>query len=250
MPLVSQACAASDATNASIVAHAGEPIGEEVKFGNTTFYITGKQSNTAVLYLTDVFGIQLAENKLLADSFGRAGYLTIAPDMFGGKPAPVDLIDPGFNMTGFLYQNRPEVIDPILKSSVDFIRERFSVNNIVATGYCFGGRYAFRLLSEGRHVKAAFAAHPSLLEDGEIANITGPVSVAAAETDDAMPVERRHEIEEQLLKTEQTYSISLYSGTMHGFGVRANVSDPEQRFAKEAAFFQAVRWFDTWTSNK
>lgn len=35
MPLVSQACAASDATNASIVAHAGEPIGEEVKFGNS-----------------------------------------------------------------------------------------------------------------------------------------------------------------------------------------------------------------------
>uniref|UniRef100_A0A8H7TQ34 Zn(2)-C6 fungal-type domain-containing protein n=1 Tax=Bionectria ochroleuca TaxID=29856 RepID=A0A8H7TQ34_BIOOC len=224
MPLVSQACAASHATNASIVAHTGEPIGEEIKFGNTTFYITGKQSNTAVLYLTDVFGIQLAENKLHVR----------------GKPAPVDLIDPGFNMTGFLYQNRPEVIDPILKSSVEFIRERFSVNNIVATGYCFGGRYAFRLLSEGRHVKAAFAAHPSLLEDGEISNITGPVSVAAAETDDAMPVERRHEIEEQLLKTEQTYSMSLYSGTMHGFGVRANVSDPDQRFAKEAAFFQAA----------
>lgn len=83
-------------------------------------------------------------------------------------------------MTGFLYQNRPEVIDPILKSSVDFIREKLSVDNIVATGYCFGGRYAFRLLSEGHHVRAAFAAHPSLLEDEEIAKITGPVSVAAA----------------------------------------------------------------------
>jgi hypothetical protein len=27
-------------------------------------YITGKKSDTAVLYLTDVFGIQLAQNKL------------------------------------------------------------------------------------------------------------------------------------------------------------------------------------------
>ncbi|VUC29391.1 unnamed protein product [Clonostachys rosea] len=248
MPLVSQACAASHGTDASIIAHSGEPVGKEIISGNTTFYVTGKQSRTAVLYLTDVFGIQLAENKLLADSFGRAGYLTIAPDMFGGKPAPVDLIDPNFNMTGFLYQNRPEVIDPILKASVDFIREKFAVSNIVATGYCFGGRYTFRLLSEGNHVKVGFAAHPSLLEDAEIASITGPVSVAAAETDDAMPAERRHGIEEQLLKTGQTYSMALYSGTMHGFGVRANVSDPVQRFAKEAAFFQAVRWFDAWAS--
>jgi hypothetical protein len=42
------------------------------------------------------------------------------------------------------------------------------------------------------------------------------------------------------------YQMSLYGGTSHGFAVRANVTDPEQKFAKETAFLQAVRWFDNW----
>lgn len=29
-----------------------------------TYYVTGKKTDTAVLYLTDVFGIQLNQNKL------------------------------------------------------------------------------------------------------------------------------------------------------------------------------------------
>jgi dienelactone hydrolase len=61
-----------------------------------------------------------------------------------------------------------------------------------------------------------------------------------------MSSERRHAIEEQLQTTGQPYSLALYSGTQHGFGVRANISDLEQKFGKEQAFFQAVRWFDTW----
>ncbi|KLU84473.1 hypothetical protein MAPG_03515 [Magnaporthiopsis poae ATCC 64411] len=40
--------------------------------------------------------------------------------------------------------------------------------------------------------------------------------------------------------------LALYSGVAHGFGVRVNLSDPEAGFAKEAAFAQAVRWFDYW----
>jgi hypothetical protein len=49
-----------------------------------------------------------------------------------------------------------------------------------------------------------------------------------------------------LANTSQPYQVNLYGGTSHGFGVRANVSDPEQKFGKEAAFYQAVRWFNVW----
>lgn len=66
------------------------------------------------------------------------------------------------------------------------------------------------------------------------------------ETDDLMPPERRHEIEAAIQATGEVYSVALYSGTEHGFGVRGNVSDPQQKFGKETAFFQAVRWFESW----
>ena len=40
------------------------------------------------------------------------------------------------------------------------------------------------------------------------------------------------------------YQMSLYSGVEHGFAVRADTSKPDNKFAKEAAFLQAVQWFD------
>ena len=67
----------------SAIAHSGKPVGKEVEhddsecggnapsrpcayliFRSVTLYVTGRKSDTAVLYLTDVFGIQLDENKL------------------------------------------------------------------------------------------------------------------------------------------------------------------------------------------
>lgn len=189
----------------------------------------------------------------------------MAPDLFNGTPAPGDIVGvPTFNITEFLYDHRPEIVDPLIEVAIDYLQRTHGVKKIVATGYCFGGRHAFRVLAEGRGVSAGFAAHPSLLEDDEITAIVGPASVAAAgkkctkhaasrckltcssETDSALPPERRHAITELLQGTDQAYSVALYSGTSHGFAVRANVSDPQQKFGKEEAFFQAVRWFDTW----
>ncbi|KAK3946831.1 Alpha/Beta hydrolase protein [Pseudoneurospora amorphoporcata] len=243
------ACPVSGDT--SILANTGTPV--------VTLYITrpplncsastsiSVHPNTAILYLTDVFGLALPENLLLADSFARAGYLTVAPDLFSGSPAPGDINVPGFNTTLFLSQHQPNVTDPIIASTISYIRSSLNVTRIGAVGYCFGGRYAFRFLDDtvppDERVDAAFTAHPSLLENEEILGIQGPVSVAAAENDDLVPPERRAEIEALLKQTGKEYMVSLYSGTNHGFAVRADVTDREQRFAKEGAFLHAVRWF-------
>ncbi|KAI1385910.1 alpha/beta-hydrolase [Hypoxylon trugodes] len=236
------------ATGASIIAHSGDPVGKEQVYNGINMYVTGNTSDTGVLYLTDVYGIQLLENKLLADSFGRAGYLTVAPDMFNGTPAAADINvpTPGFNAQGFIEDHAPNVTDPILATAIDFMRTELKVKKIVATGYCFGGRYAFRLLAEGKGASVGFAAHPSFLEDGEISAITGPASIAAADGDQMTPPERRTQVEALLLNTTHPYSYSLYGGVSHGFGVRANISDPKQKFGKEEAFFQAIRWFNAW----
>ncbi|KAI1413288.1 alpha/beta-hydrolase [Hypoxylon sp. FL1857] len=235
------------ATGASIIAHSGDPVGKEQVYNDINMYVTGNTSDTGVLYLTDVFGIQLLENKLLADSFGRAGYLTVAPDMFNGTPAAADINgQPGFDATDFLADHGPNVTDPILATAIEFMQTELGVKKVVATGYCFGGRYAFRLLAEGKGAAAGFAAHPSLLEDAEISAITGPASIAAADGDTMTPADRRSKIEALLLDTGIPYSLALYGGTQHGFGVRANISDPKQKFGKEEAFFQAIRWFNAW----
>ena len=211
-------------------------------------YITGpKKSKTAVLYLTDVFGIQLSQNKLLADSFGRAGFLTVMPDLFQGQPAPEDINGtPGFDLAQFLYDHRPEVTDPIIASTVNYMRSTLKVDKIAVTGYCFGGRYSFRVIAAGKGADVGFAAHPSLLETAEVQAITKPVSLACAQTDDLFPAARRHEVEDLIFASGQQASVATYGGTQHGFAVRANISDPRQKFGKEEAFVQAVSFFQKW----
>ncbi|GAP85138.2 putative dienelactone hydrolase [Rosellinia necatrix] len=231
----------------SVIAHSGDSVGKEVIHNDVTLYVTGEPSDKAVLYLTDIFGIQLLENRLLADSFGRAGYVVVAPDLFNGTPSTLDLdVMTPAQREVFLAAATPEETDALIAVAVDYLRDVLGVSKIAVTGYCFGGRYAFRWLAADRGLAAGFAAHPSNLLDAEITAIQGAAGVAAAETDGMMSPERRAQIETLLQTTSQAYSVSLYSGTSHGFGVRANVTDPRQKFGKEQAFFQAVRWFDTW----
>jgi len=56
----------------------------------------------------------------------------------------------------------------------------------------------------------------------------------------------RHAAEKIFQKKALPYQISLYGGVSHGFGVRGDMSNKTQKFAKEEAYLQAVRWFDTW----
>ncbi len=66
------------------------------------------------------------------------------------------------------------------------------------------------------------------------------------EVDEVFSAKNRHESEEILrdLKPKRPYQISLYSEVRHGFAVRGDLGIHSQRFAKEAAFHQAVVWFE------
>lgn len=70
------------------------------------------------------------------------------------------------------------------------------------------------------------------------------LTVEKTETDSIFPASKRHESEDILAKTGQPYQINLFSGVEHGFAVRADISKPSVKFAKEAAFTQAVAWFN------
>ncbi|KAK4201902.1 putative carboxymethylenebutenolidase, partial [Triangularia verruculosa] len=207
----------------------------------------------AILLLTDVFGLKLPENRLLADSFARAGYLTVVPDLFAGSPAPADINDPSnanFSIPEFLARHTPAVTDPIISSTISYIRSTLNINQIAAAGYCFGGKYAFRVINPANSTtgiggaNVAFAAHPSLLTDEEIAGITKPVAVAAADRDELLTAAQRANLERLLLEKGERYLVATYGQTPHGFAVRANYSVASEKFGKEGAFLQAVGWFD------
>lgn len=100
------------------------------------------------------------------------------------------------------------------------------------------------LRPEAGKIDVGYTAHPSFVDADELRDIKGPLAISAAETDDIFPTEKRHESETILKEVGQPYQINLYSGVVHGFAVRAELSNPVTKYAKESAFIQALQWFD------
>lgn len=232
------------------VRHDGEPTGTKTKVGKYDAYVAEpkgkKHDGVALLYIPDVIGIW-QNSQLMADDFAANGYYTLIIDVFNGDPLSLNRpADFDFMkwLTGGSDGKNPhtkEAVDPIVELALKHLKDQ-GFTKIGALGYCFGAKYVARHYKNG--IKVGYFAHPSFVDEDELAAITGPLSIAAAETDEIFPTEKRHKSEEILQKTGQPYQINLYSHVVHGFSVRCDLSKKPEKFAKEQAFYQAVQWFD------
>ncbi|KAL7781883.1 dienelactone hydrolase [Trichoderma afarasin] len=235
--------------------HEGEPTGQLITIeSNIQAYLATpgedkSHKEVAVLYLPDVIGIW-QNSKLMADSFAANGYTCLLLDTFHGDAVPLDKAHSGtFDFPSWFQKGSdgqhphvPATVDPIVLAGIKTLKE-MGFKKLGAVGYCFGAKYVIRNLKEGG-IDCGYIAHPSSVEEDELAAISGPLSIAAAEIDPVFPMEKRHKSEEILIKTKQPYQINLFSSVTHGFAVRCDLSVQTQRFAKEQAFLQAVSWFD------
>ncbi|KAJ5169867.1 Dienelactone hydrolase family protein [Penicillium coprophilum] len=227
--------------------HEGTPTGETKNINGVDTYIVYPKNNKtpekAILFLTDIFGI-FTNAQILADEYANNGYLTIIPDLFqGDKINPSDMATGKADLPAWLPNHQPANVEPVIDSTLKYIRETLGVKRVGAVGYCFGGKYVCRNLKPGQ-IDVGYTAHPSFISHEELSAIKGPFSIAAAEIDSIFTTQLRHESEEILIKAGQPWQINLFSGVSHGFGVRADLSDPKQKWAKEQAFCQAVAWFN------
>ncbi|KAK8054361.1 dienelactone hydrolase protein [Apiospora saccharicola] len=236
------------------VKHDGEPTGTLFKIGKYEAYLAtppagvAQAKDTAILYLPDVISIW-QNSKLMADQFAANGYLTLIIDLFNGDP--LDLNRTGdFDFMSWLTKgstgdnpHTPEAVDPIVVEAIKYLKQEKGIKKLGAVGYCFGAKYVARHYPE---ISVGYFAHPSFVDEEELAGFKGPLSIAAAETDEIFPADKRHRSEEILKEGGHPYQINLYSQTEHGFTVRCDITKKEQKFAKEQAFLQAVTWFNHW----
>lgn len=174
------------------------------------------------------------------------------PDLFHGDPVPLNKPD-DYDIMAWLKGppgHMPNRVDPVIEEVIKELRGKHGVKRLGAAGYCFGAKYVVRFAAEGKGVDVGYVAHPSFVETDELKAMAGPLSIAAAETDQIFPAEKRRESEDVLKDMKIPYQITLYSGVVHGFAVRAEIKDAEAKFAKEAAFEQAVVWFNHWLKQK
>ncbi|KAL5537020.1 hypothetical protein ACEPAF_843 [Sanghuangporus sanghuang] len=234
------------------VTHEGEPTGKIEGINGVQTYVafppTGKEydKTKAILYLTDVFGIQLANNRLLVDDFAKNGFQTYAPDLLNGDP--IVTMDGSFDRETWSSRHGPEQTRPTLDKAIAGLKER-GVNEFAAVGYCFGARYVFDLAFD-KEIKVAAVAHPSRLkvpEDLERIKTTGiPLLINSCEVDKQYPIESQ-KIGDDILgggKMEAgAYKRAYFAGCVHGFAVRGDLSNPQIKAGKEQAFANTVEWF-------
>ncbi|KAF3068362.1 Protein AIM2 [Daldinia childiae] len=235
------------------VKHEGTPTGVDINVGIHQAYLATPDPSTAkdaaILFIPDVISIW-QNSRLMADQYAANGYLTLIIDPFKGDALSLNRPD-GFDFVSWLSKgstgdnpHTKEAVDPIIEAAIQYLTIVKGFKKLGAVGYCFGAKYVARHFKNG--IQVGFMAHPSFVDEDELAGFKAPLSIAAAETDQIFPADKRHRSEEILAQGGLPYQINLYSQVVHGFSVRCDTSKKNERFAKEQAFLQAVTWFDNW----
>ncbi|PVI06423.1 alpha/beta-hydrolase [Periconia macrospinosa] len=204
-----------------------------------------------ILFVTDFYGIASINNRLLADKIALTNYRVVMPDLFNGDPVPMSMREgtPALNLTDWWARHPVSEIDAIVASTIVYIKESEiggDAQKLGAVGYCLGGKHVPRFMATGKGIDVGFIAHPANLTTDEVQAISGPISIAAGELDDLWTKPLRRGAIDILEAENSTYQQNLYSGALHGFGVRPNINVARERYAKEAAYVQAIELMDAW----
>ncbi|KAK5626520.1 hypothetical protein RRF57_002235 [Xylaria bambusicola] len=172
-----------------------EPTGADIKVGKHDAYLATPDpakahKDIAILYLPDVIGLW-QNSKLMADQFAANGYLTLIIDLFNGDP--VSLNPPaGFEIFKWLENgsdgktpHTKEHVDPIVVEAIKWLQTEKGIKKLGSVGYCFGAKYVARHFDNG--INVGYMAHPSFVDEDELRGFKGPLSIAAAETDQIFP---------------------------------------------------------------
>ncbi|KIJ65189.1 hypothetical protein HYDPIDRAFT_175207 [Hydnomerulius pinastri MD-312] len=235
------------------VTHEGTPTGKNEVIAGVKCYVATPTidypKDKVVLFLPDVFGIELVNAQLLADDFAKNGFKVVAVDYLNEDAIPSDAMNSGnFDLMAWLANHGADKTRPSLDKVIAALKEQ-GVTSFGSTGYCFGGRYTFDLAYDGV-IKAAVVAHPSLLkvpDDLEKFKGTGiPLLINSCTTDQQFPPESQA-LADKILgdgsASAPKYKREYFDGCTHGFAVRGDMKDPKVKAGKEGAFKATVEFF-------
>ncbi|GAA5902465.1 hypothetical protein JCM6882_002760 [Rhodosporidiobolus microsporus] len=225
--------------------HEGTPTGKVVELNGVKTYValpSGDYDKTkALLYLTDIFGIDLPNGLLLADSFAKNGLPVYMPDMPNGDPVEKAALQSGkTTLPEWFSRHGRDVTRPPINKVIAALKEQ-GVKEFAAIGYCWGARYVVDLILDDE-VKVGVVAHASLIEvpkDIEALDKKPvPFLWIMALQDYLLTPELQKQVKE-LLKDNKYHSFSDFDAA-HGFSNRGDPNDPKIRAEADRAFEESL----------
>lgn len=239
-----------------------------------------------IVVYSDIFGLPLPNNKLLCDAYAASGeYLVYLPDFFKGDPVALKVADimipvdaskqSSLSKYSGMLASAPSFVlwamrhkeGPTHQICVDFLeslrRATPRTRKIGMVGFCWGGRYAIRAGQESSMIDmdgvkvplidAVAVMHPSNLalpKDVEAPVV--PVTYGWGFEDFGVKIEQKGIVEGVHAKAKQAgrkvpeMEHRVYRPGRHGFAVRGNPDDPQEKACLVDSNKQILDWFDKW----
>ncbi|KAK6201242.1 dienelactone hydrolase [Scheffersomyces amazonensis] len=225
--------------------HEGESVGSLKTVAGLHSYVTGESfgNEKVIIILSDIFGLALKNNLLLADYLSSLGSIqVIIPDILGGDA--VESIEK-FDRTTFFGAHGPHVTTPIVNEFLTKFRAEYKPSKLFGIGYCFGAYFTIENLAEGGLLDAGAVAHPSMVSEVLVQNLAKPLLISSGEADAAFTPELR-ELTIKILseKKDVRWQLDLFQGAPHGYAVKGDLSQPNIKYAKEKTAADQIYWFN------
>ncbi|KAL1744446.1 dienelactone hydrolase [Schizophyllum fasciatum] len=205
-------------------------------------------STRAIVLLTDIFGLNLVNSKLMADRFSQELACDVwVPNLFISWWTWLKFMWILITRFPTMRRNKPAKASVRAERFIERIRGEYKYAGVGAVGYCYGGSVLYRIAAT-KHIESAVIAHPGKYRDEQLKAIRVPVSWALAEDDKNLRQDKIDQAEAIFAQRKGKdnfvdYEFKVYPGTAHGFAARPNLSLPEVKAGFEGAFEQAVQWF-------
>ena len=156
---------------------------------------------------------------------------------------------------------------PTNKTCMDFLgalrRATPSNQKIGIVGFCWGGKYALRAGLEGNMIQkegkrvplvdAVVALHPSHVAiPADVETLVVPTSIGWGEKDSEVNIKQKGEIEDLHARAKRAgrqvpeMEHKVYKPGRHGFSVRGNPDDPQEKKCLVESEKQVLDWMAQW----